>query len=81
MGGDYDDFKMATTPLEEKSHNFLNGDVLIGIFEKLYNGQKVDVTLKGRTFSVGKTNRSRRFHKGDRNRYQIVRVICRSICG
>ena len=46
MGGDYDDFKMATTPLEKKSHTFLNGDVLIGIFEKLYNGQKVDVTLK-----------------------------------
>ena len=46
MGGDYDDFKMATTPLEDKSHIFLNGDVLIGIFEKLYNGQDVDVTLK-----------------------------------
>jgi hypothetical protein len=46
MGGEYDDFKMATTPLKEKSHTFLNGDVLIGIFEKLYNNQKVDVTLK-----------------------------------
>ena len=46
MGGEYDDFKMATTPLEDKSHIFLNGDVLIGIFEKLYNGQDVDVTLK-----------------------------------
>ena len=37
MGGEYDDFKMATTTLEKKSHTFLNGDVLIGIFEKLYN--------------------------------------------
>ena len=24
MGGDYDDFKMATTPLEKKSHTFVN---------------------------------------------------------
>ena len=37
MGGDYDDFKMATTPLEEKSHNFLNGDVLIGIDDPYYD--------------------------------------------
>lgn len=46
MGGDYDDFKMVTTPLKEKSHNFLNGDVLIGIFEKLYNKENVDINLQ-----------------------------------
>ena len=44
-GGDYDDFQMAETPHEDKSLDFLNGDVLIGIFIKLYNNEKVDVSL------------------------------------
>lgn len=45
-GGDYNDFKMKETPHADKSLNYLNGDVLIGIFIKLYNGEKVDVALE-----------------------------------
>ena len=45
-GGDYNDFEMAETPHDDKSLDFLNGDVLIGIFIKLYNGEKVNVKLK-----------------------------------
>lgn len=45
-GGDYDDFKMAKTPHKNKSLNFLNGDVLVGAFQRLYNGERVDVALK-----------------------------------
>ena len=45
-GGDYSDFEMAETPHDDKSLNFLDGDVLIGVFIKLYNGEQVDVTLK-----------------------------------
>lgn len=45
-GGDYSDFEMAETPHEDKSLNFLDGHVLIGVFIKLYNGENVDVTLK-----------------------------------
>ena len=45
-GGDYDDFEMAETPHDDKSLNFLDGNVLIGVFIKLYNGEQVDVTLK-----------------------------------
>lgn len=44
-GGEYDDFEMVETSHDDKSLNFLNGDVLIGIFMKLYNGEKVDVNL------------------------------------
>lgn len=45
-GGDYDDFEMAETPHDDKSLNFLDGNVLISIFIKLYNGENVDVPLK-----------------------------------
>ena len=45
-GGEYSDFEMAETPHDDKSLNFLDGDVLIGVFIKLYNGEKVDVSLK-----------------------------------
>ena len=45
-GGDYSNFEMADTPHDDKSLNFLDGNVLIGIFIKLYNGENVDVTLK-----------------------------------
>lgn len=45
-GGDYADFEMAETPHDDKSFNFLDGNVLIGVFIKLYNGEKVDVPLK-----------------------------------
>lgn len=45
-GGDYSDFEMAETPHDDKSLNFLDGNVLICIFEKLYNEENVDVTLK-----------------------------------
>lgn len=37
-GGDYSDFEMAETPHDNKSLNFLDGNVLIGVFIKLYNG-------------------------------------------
>lgn len=46
LGGDYDDFEMAETPHDDKSLNFLDGNVLIGVFIKLYNGEQVDVPLK-----------------------------------
>ena len=45
-GGDYADFEMAETPHDDKTLNFLEGNVLIGVFIKLYNGEKVDVPLK-----------------------------------
>lgn len=45
-GGDYSDFEMADTPHNDKSLNFLDGNVLIGVFIKLYNGEHVDVPLK-----------------------------------
>ena len=45
-GGEYSDFEMAETPHEDKSLNFLDGNVLIGVFIKLYNEENVDVTLK-----------------------------------
>ena len=45
-GGDYSDFKMAETTHDDKSLNFLDGNVLIGVFIKLYHDEKVDVTLK-----------------------------------
>ena len=45
-GGDYSDFEMADTPHDDKSLNFLDGNVLIGVFIKLYNGENVDVPLK-----------------------------------
>ena len=45
-GGDYDDFEMTETPHDDKSLNFLDGNVLIGIFIKLYNGEEVNVPLK-----------------------------------
>ena len=37
---------MAETPHDDKTINFLDGDVLIGVFIKLYNGEKVNVPLK-----------------------------------
>lgn len=45
-GGDYDDFEMAETPHDDKFLNFLDGNILIGVFIKLYNGEQVDVPLK-----------------------------------
>ena len=45
-GGDYSDFEMAETQHDDKSLNFLDGNVLIGIFKKIYNNEKVDVPLK-----------------------------------
>ena len=45
-GREYSDFEMAKTPHKDKSLNFLDGHVLIGVFIKLYNGENVDVTLK-----------------------------------
>lgn len=45
-GGDYSNFEMAETPHDDKFLNFLDGNVLIGVFIKLYNGEQVDVTLK-----------------------------------
>lgn len=45
-GGEYSDFEMAETPHDDKSLNFLDGNVLIGVFIKLYNGEKVDISLK-----------------------------------
>lgn len=44
-GDEYNDFEMAKTPNENKTFNHLNGDVLIGIFKKLYNNENVDITL------------------------------------
>lgn len=46
MGGDYADFKIK---LESDSHNqkdYLDGHVLIGIFEKLYNNENIDIKLQ-----------------------------------
>lgn len=45
-GGEYSDFEMAKTPHKDKSLNFLDGHVLIGVFIKLYNGENLDVKLK-----------------------------------
>ena len=45
-GGDYSDFEMVETPHNDKAFNYLDGNVLIGVFIKLYNGEKVDVSLK-----------------------------------
>lgn len=45
-GGKYSDFEMAKTPHKNKSLNFLDGHILIGVFIKLYNGENVNVTLR-----------------------------------
>ena len=44
-GGEYADFEMAETPSKNEASNYLNGDVLIGIFKKLYHNENVDITL------------------------------------
>lgn len=44
-GGEYCDFEMANTPHENKNRNFLDGNVLSGIFEMLYNGEEPEVTF------------------------------------
>lgn len=45
-GRDRADFEMAETPHDDKSFTNLSGHLLIGVFKKLYNGNKVDVSLK-----------------------------------
>lgn len=45
-GGEYDDFEMTETPNKNKTFNYLNGDVLVGIFKKLYHNENIDITLK-----------------------------------
>lgn len=44
--GSYDDFKMDEIPHDDKTLNYLNGDLLIGVFKKLYKGEQVDVALE-----------------------------------
>lgn len=52
-GGQYNDFEMTDTPHKDKNRKFLNGNVLSGIFEMLYNGEEPKITLEECYFEDG----------------------------